>query len=258
MNEEIRDFKGIWIPKEIWLDKRISALDKIVLMEIDSLDNSDKGCYASNKHIAEFCQCSEATVTRSIAKLTEFGYLYVYQQAGKPRIVKTSINKSDTLVKMIRHPNQNDDTPRQNDYPPRQNDDQVKIISNINNNTIREKENIKRKRENTDFDKILSGIKDDELKELYCEYIKMRKLIKSPMTDRALTMLIRKVNELEPSSINRQKQLLETAIMNNWKSVYPLRDGQQQNKKIAFNNFSGDDNMSELEIKVFRKRMGIE
>ena len=50
----------------------------------------------------------------------------------------------------------------------------------------------------------------------------MRKLIKSPMTDRALTMLINKVESLEPLSIDRQKKLLENAIMNNWKSVYPL------------------------------------
>ena len=51
-------------------------------------------------------------------------------------------------------------------------------------------------------------------------------MIKAPMTDRALTMLIKKVNELEPNSIDNQKQLLETAIMNNWKSVYPLKSNQ--------------------------------
>jgi hypothetical protein len=37
-------------------------------------------------------------------------------------------------------------------------------------------------------------------------------------------MLISKVNDLEPHSIENQKKLLEIAIMNNWKSVYPLRD----------------------------------
>lgn len=51
----------------------------------------------------------------------------------------------------------------------------------------------------------------------------MRKLIKSPLTDRALKMLIKKVQDLEPTDIERQKQLLETAILNNWKSVYPLK-----------------------------------
>ena len=79
------------------------------------------------------------------------------------------------------------------------------------------------------YDKILSQIEDDSLRELYLEYIKMRKMIKAPMTDRALTMLINKVNELEPNSIDRKKQLLETAIMNNWKSVYPLKNTNERN-----------------------------
>lgn len=80
------------------------------------------------------------------------------------------------------------------------------------------------KKKATSYDEILSSIADDDLRELYLEYIKMRKMIKAPMTDRALTMLINKVNELEPVSIENQKKLLELAIMNNWKSVYPLRN----------------------------------
>ena len=88
----------------------------------------------------------------------------------------------------------------------------------------------KKERKNT-YDEILSAVQDDSLKELYLEYIKMRKMIKSPMTDRALRLLINKVNDLEPNSLHRQKQLLETAIMNNWKSVYPLKDGQKPQAK---------------------------
>ena len=80
------------------------------------------------------------------------------------------------------------------------------------------------KKKATSYDEILSSIANDDLRELYLEYIKMRKMIKAPMTDRALTMLISKVNDLEPHSIENQKKLLEIAIMNNWKSVYPLRD----------------------------------
>lgn len=75
------------------------------------------------------------------------------------------------------------------------------------------------------YDSIINeATEDEDLRELYREYIKMRKLNKSPMTNRALKMLIAKVKELEPNSIDRQKQLLETAIMHNWKSVYPLKD----------------------------------
>ena len=86
-----------------------------------------------------------------------------------------------------------------------------------------DKDKEKRKKE-TSYNEILSSIENEELKELYIEYIKMRKMIKAPMTDRALTMLINKVNDLEPNSIENQKKLLEIAIMNNWKSVYPLKD----------------------------------
>ena len=92
----------------------------------------------------------------------------------------------------------------------------------------------KRKKKESSYDEILSGIANETLKELYLEYIKMRKMIKAPMTDRALTMLIKKVNELEPNSLENQKRLLETAIMNNWKSVYPLKDvgkGKQPSKQ---------------------------
>ena len=88
MEENKRDFKGVWIPKEIWLDKRLNALDKVILTEIDSLDSSERGCFASNKHIANFCQCSETKVSTSISKLIEYGYLYVQKFDGRQREFK--------------------------------------------------------------------------------------------------------------------------------------------------------------------------
>lgn len=83
-----RDFKGIWIPKEVWLDKRLNALDKIILMEIHSLDNEEKGCYASNKYLAEFCQCTETKVSTTIRKLKEFGYIELINFDGRHRSLK--------------------------------------------------------------------------------------------------------------------------------------------------------------------------
>lgn len=85
----------------------------------------------------------------------------------------------------------------------------------------------KKKERKTGYDDILAAVENDDLKDLFREYTKMRKMIKAPMTDRALKMLIAKVKDLEPLSIERQKKLLETAIINNWKSVYPLKDGGQ-------------------------------
>lgn len=86
-----RDFKGIWIPKQIWLDKRLSALDKIILAEIDSLDCGERGCYASNRALSEFCQCSEAKITKSISKLISLGYLYIQSFDGRQRQIRSRL-----------------------------------------------------------------------------------------------------------------------------------------------------------------------
>lgn len=114
---------------------------------------------------------------------------------------------------------------------------------NNNNNVNNDNKKEKKERKNATYDDILSQISDDSLRETYLEYIKMRKMIKSPMTDRALTMLIKKVNELEPTDIDRQKQLLETAIMNNWKSVYPLKEDKPKKNNIAAYNESAFERM---------------
>ena len=91
-----RDFKGVWIPKAVWLDERLNALDKVILTEIDSLDQGSKGCYASNKHIAEFCQCSETKVSTAISKLVKLGYLYIQSFDGRKRELKSSLSKFES------------------------------------------------------------------------------------------------------------------------------------------------------------------
>lgn len=94
MPENERDFKGVWIPKEVWLDTRLNALEKIILTEIDSLDSSERGCWASNQYIAEFCQCSESKVSKSISKLIELGYLYLQAFDGRQRELKSRLTSS--------------------------------------------------------------------------------------------------------------------------------------------------------------------
>lgn len=89
-----RDFKGVFIPKEIYLDSRLNALDKIIFAEIDSLDFED-GCYASNKYLAEFCQCSETKVSLAISKLTDLGYIKLISFNGRKRILKSCLSKNE-------------------------------------------------------------------------------------------------------------------------------------------------------------------
>lgn len=83
-----RGFKGVFIPAEVYLDRRLSALDKIILTEISSLD-VEEGCYASNEYLAEFCQCSVSNVTKTISKLKELGYVKQVKSDGRKRWLKT-------------------------------------------------------------------------------------------------------------------------------------------------------------------------
>lgn len=89
-----RDFKGVWIPKEIWLDTRLTALEKIILMEVDSLDNEESHCYASNSYLAEFCQCTEVKISRAIKKCIDLGLLELVSFDGRTRILKSRLKQS--------------------------------------------------------------------------------------------------------------------------------------------------------------------
>lgn len=88
-----RDFKGVWIPKEIWLDSKLSALEKFILAEIDSLDVEGKGCYASNQYLAEFCQCTERKVSDAVSKLIKNEYLEQVSFDGRHRILRSRVEK---------------------------------------------------------------------------------------------------------------------------------------------------------------------
>lgn len=91
--EQEREFKGVWIPSFIWLDDRLTAIEKFILIEINSLDTAKNGgCTASNTYIAKFCQCSETKVSTAISKLVELGYIYIENFNGRIRVLKSRLS----------------------------------------------------------------------------------------------------------------------------------------------------------------------
>ena len=101
-----RDFKGVWIPKEIWLNKDLTVMEKLFLVEIDSLDN-DKGCFASNAHFAEFFDITKGRCTQIIKSLEKKGLVTIkLEREGKnvsKRIIKV-VRKLNTLVSKLNTP----------------------------------------------------------------------------------------------------------------------------------------------------------
>jgi hypothetical protein len=72
-----RDFKGVWIPKDIWLDENLTWMEKLLLVEIDSLD-AEKGCYASNDYFAKFFQLSKSRISDLVGQLVAKGYITTF------------------------------------------------------------------------------------------------------------------------------------------------------------------------------------
>lgn len=70
----------------------------------------------------------------------------------------------------------------------------------------------------------------DDIKEALNEFLKMRKLIKKPMTDRAIKQLIKKLYSLS-SNKKEQLQILDNSIINSWADIYPLK--QTSRKEVV-------------------------
>jgi len=87
MEKPSRDFKGIWIPKEIWESENLSIMEKVLFVEIHSLDN-ERGCYASNRYFSEFFSVSERQIQTYIASLKAKGFVTVTIQNRYERVIR--------------------------------------------------------------------------------------------------------------------------------------------------------------------------
>lgn len=237
MAENERDFKGVWIPKAVWLDERLTALDKVILVEIDSLDNGERGCFASNKHIADFCQCSETKVSKSISDLIKYGYLYVQNFDGRQRELKSRLTENAKL-------------PCKKDKA----DTQKMQQSNTSNNTVN-KTNKKKESKNSFNDIIVEYAKTldyeirAEVTDLLIEWLKVRKAKRAALTDRAIQINIDKLNTLAAQSGMNIPAYLREVICRGWAAFYPINTygNSKPAAKIGANGIAISDEKSDLD-----------
>lgn len=235
MNDN-RDFKGVWIPKEVWLDTRLNALDKVILIEIDSLDQGEKGCYASNEHLAEFCQCSKTKVSTAIKKLIDCGYIYVQNFDGRKRELKSRLSNSE----------RQDFKKCKSDI---QNLKESNIYSNTDNNTVSNKKERKSKSKSYD-EQIAEYTKNEELQEALKAFIQMRSFIKKPLTEYALKLMLKKLDELGNNDTTKIS-ILNQSITHNWQGIFPLKDEytnheKQPEKKYDQNGYESEDELMKM------------
>ena len=84
-----RDFKGVWIPREIWLSEELSLMEKVLFVEVHSLDN-ERGCFASNAYFAQFFAMSTRQIATHIASLKTKGYITITIENHNERTIRVT------------------------------------------------------------------------------------------------------------------------------------------------------------------------
>lgn len=102
-----RAFKGIWIPKEIWLCETLSLTERCLLADIHSFDEGN-GCYASNEFLGKKFQVTKERMANLISKLRKDGWLRDISQDTNSRMLKVKLPKSITENVIPNHEKRDD------------------------------------------------------------------------------------------------------------------------------------------------------
>ena len=134
-----RDFKGIWIPKEVWLNKDLKIIEKLFLVEIESLDND--GCWASNKYFADFFNISKGRCSQVISSLEKKNLISI-EFIREDKVIKKRIIR--VFNKLNRVFNNGEEGIKYSKGGYLENDKENNTITNNTNNNITTKARFKK------------------------------------------------------------------------------------------------------------------
>lgn len=98
----VKQYKGVWLPKEILDNPDLTPTEKILLAIIESLDDEQAGgCYASNKYLSEKIATTERSTIRCITDLKNKGYLVQTKFDGRVRFLRVTTPKLAEQTRQI-------------------------------------------------------------------------------------------------------------------------------------------------------------
>lgn len=131
-HKEIFEFRGVYLPAEVILNKKLDKTCCIIFDMIKHLDNHKLHCWANNRYFADILNLSLTTISTSISLLSKLDYIEIKIQHSPHKGNKRIINISPTykakykyLVnemndRYLQHLKDDDDTiaPFKSDYTP--------------------------------------------------------------------------------------------------------------------------------------------
>ena len=85
------EMKGIWVPLEIWENKELTIQEKVIIIEVDSLDHGG-GAYIQNEYFFEQFKISLKQTTCTINSLIEKNLLFIYLGTEGQRLLKVNFD----------------------------------------------------------------------------------------------------------------------------------------------------------------------
>ena len=181
---------------------------------------------------------SKSSVMRLVKELKSCGYISqekVHDKGGRFgsyiwHITEVPKNRSSVSPKLgfteVRF-DRSSDSPKFGKSLPIKNDIYIKNDISIRND-------IKEKKVDG-FSEILSTL-PPELQDTFQDFIKMRKTIKAPMTEKALKLAIDKCRKLGNDNPETMRSIVEQSILNSWKGLFPLKEETKKSPEPIWEN----------------------
>ena len=195
-----RQFKGVWIAAEIWLDTRLTLVERALLAEIDSFTGNGKSFRKTNDTIQEEYGISRNTVGRSLKKLQQLGYIEITFN-GRVRYVTT---RAGSIPKLGRQHPQNGEAASPND---------------TSTNTIeRNKDNTLKKGE------VKLPFEEKEFKEMWEVWLQERKDRRyRKFTQRGEQAALHDLYKISNQNHETAIAIIKQSIAKGWQGLHPVK-----------------------------------
>jgi len=194
-------FAGIWIPREVALDKDLNPLAKVLYAVIQALDT--KGCYASNAYLCEVVGCNKRHIQGLINVLVERG-LVVRSEIGSGNAKTRLLTTAATLALQAGTPCTPVHPPMHHSAPP--------PCTPVHPN----KKEDKKEDKNTPLPPWGEG-----MAKAWNEWVEFRKEKKAKLTSSSILKQFELLASL--SSEDEAVDCIQQSIRNGWQGLFPPR-----------------------------------
>ena len=93
-------------------------------------------------------------------------------------------------------------------------------------------------------------LENENVKTVLCDFIEMRKEIKKPMTDRAIRILLKKLQELSNGDSETAVKILEKSIFCKWQDIYALdkNNDKRGQKSSILDDYTAFSEIADIEF----------